>query len=109
MKLGLAERFFLIGILPTEDDYATLRMSWLLKMSLSPTAEEYKEFEIEQHPESGMITWNDAGKAYIRDIPMNDPQTTLVRQILVDLDKKKKLNISSFSLFEKFVLEYQQG
>jgi hypothetical protein len=105
MKLGLAERVSLSGILPDESNYATLRSVWIMRQALAPSTDEVKKFEIKY--EGNMITWNEEGKAYVAEIPFNDEQFTMVKQALVDLDSKKKLNTQNFSLFEKFVMEYK--
>jgi hypothetical protein len=107
MKLTFHERFALLGILPTEEDYATLRITWTARLVLAPSAEEISEFGIVQ--EAAQIRWDvEKARDYLPDIPLDDAMITLLRRKLTDLDKAKKLNQNTYSLFEKIVLAYQQ-
>jgi len=109
MKLNLPERISLMGMLPNESDYATLRMAWIMRQNLGFTSDEIKEFDIKSEASTSRITWNDKGGAYVRDIPFDDAQTTLIKQILIDLNAKKQLHTQDFSLYEKFIVEYRAG
>jgi hypothetical protein len=107
MELSFGDRFATLSVLPQESDYATLRIAWRAKMLLSPSNEEMTNFEIKQIGQR--IEWNtEKAKDYRPDIPLDDSIITLIRQELVDLDKKKKLIPSTYPIYEKFVLNYQQ-
>lgn len=109
MLLSLADRFALLSILPAEESYARIRQAWILRMSLAPTPDESNEFEIQQDVETGRITWNEKGSKYVLEIPIEDSTMTWVRELLRDLDKKKKMRDGLRPLWEKFIEEYQSS
>jgi hypothetical protein len=107
MELSFPERLALVSILPTENDYATLRIAWLARMMLAPTPDEIKEYEIVQ--EGTMVKWNvEKTRDYHPDILLDDASITMLRQKLVELDRNKKLTQNTYSLYEKLVMGYQQ-
>ena len=107
MKLTFHERYGLLGILPQEEDYATLRIAYTARLLLAPSAEEIQEFEIRQ--DGPNIVWNlEKARDYLPDVPLDDSQITMLRKKLIDLDRSKKLTPNTYSVFEKFVLTYQQ-
>jgi hypothetical protein len=107
MELSFPERLAVLSILPQESDYATLRIGWRARILLAPTDQETKEFEIKQ--DGTQVRWNpEKAKSYTPDIPLDDSIITLIRQTLIELDHKKKLNTGTYSIYEKFVMGYQQ-
>ena len=107
MKLAFHDRFALLGLLPTEEDHLTLRITYTARLVLAPSAEEISEFSMVQ--EGPKISWNvEKARDYLPDIPLDDAMITLIRRKLVDLDKQRKLTQNTDALFDKFVLAYQQ-
>lgn len=107
MELSFPERLALVSILPIENDYATLRIAWLARIILAPTSDEIKDFEIAQ--EGTKIMWNvEKARDYHPDIMLDDASITMLRQKLLELDRTKKLTQNTYSLYEKFVMGYQQ-
>jgi len=99
MKLTLGERFIVLGILPKESNFATLRISRELQKVLAPTEKEFKEFEI--HQEGDQLKWNKKGIEEI-EIEIGEKATDIVVDALKELDKTKKLTAQHVSLWEKF-------
>jgi len=108
MKLNLLERFTILKILPQEGNFATLKILNNLKSVLSPSEEEFKEFEIKPHVVDGKqtdkIVWNAKGQEE-REIEIGEKATDIIIESLKDLDKSKKLINEHFSIYEKFVKE----
>ena len=100
MNLNVLERITALGILPSEGNFATLKIVNDLRLSLSLTEDEYKEFEIKQ--EGNQATWNAKGLEQ-REISIGEKATDIMVNALKELDKEKKLKQSMFSLYEKFV------
>lgn len=100
MKLSLFERFTIQNILPQEGSFLTLKILNSLKLSLAPSEEEIKEFEIK--PEGNLLTWNKKGKEE-KEIEIGEKATDLIVDALKDLDKKAKLTNEHFSIYEKFI------
>ena len=99
-KLNLGERIALLGILPKEGNYITLKIVKELQMALSPSEEEFKEFGIKQNGET--VTWNNKG-IIEKGIPIGEKATDIIKDALDKLDKDKKLTVQHMSLYEKFM------
>jgi fructosamine-3-kinase len=100
MKLNLSERLTILGILPKEGSFVTLQIIRDLQKNLSPTEEEFKEFEIKQDAQK--IGWNAKG-AIEKEIKLGEKAQDIVVEVLKELDKNKKLSLQHVSLWEKFV------
>ena len=102
MKLNIKERIILLGILPKESNFITLKIIRKLQENLSFTENEIKELEIKQH--ENQITWNQE-KDIGHDIEIGEKATDIIIESLKELDKNKKITNDNFSLFEKFIKE----
>ena len=100
MNLNIMERIILLGILPKEGDYATLKILNKLKMALSFTEEEIKEWGITSDPATTTTRWAIGGEA---EIPMGEKATDIVVDALKELDRKKKLPDGAMGVYEKFI------
>jgi len=100
MNLSIMERIILLGILPKEGDYATLKILNTLKMALSFTEEEIKEWGITADPIANTTKWAINGEA---EIPMGEKATDIVVDALKDLDHKHKLPDHAMGVYEKFI------
>jgi len=108
MKLNLIERFTILKILPQEGNFATLKILNNLRLSLAPSEEESKEFEIRPEVMEGeqatKIVWNTKGQEE-REVEVGEKATDIIIESLKSLDKSKKLNNEHFSIYEKFINE----
>jgi len=100
VKLNLMERFLVLQLLPKENNFATLKIVRLLQERLSPSEDEFKEFEVKQEGEK--ITWNIKGNEE-REIEIGAKAHDMICDALKDLDKDKKLALSHISIYDKFV------
>lgn len=117
MELNVNERFTLLGILPKEGNFLTLKILRKLREELS-----FNESEIKA------LGFKSPGQTYVNDdgvtitVPDNslhwDPRapqtkefdfgakaTELITDVLKELDKQKKLTDAHFSIYEKFLGE----
>ncbi len=111
MKLEVHERVTLTGLLPKQEGYAGLKAIRQFRESVSFTPSEVKFYELKTvNNEQGVPTthWN-AQKAaqQIKDIPISEFITSMIRQKLVELEEKKLLTNEILSLYEKFVTTYR--
>jgi hypothetical protein len=106
MNLLIAERLMLLEILPKEGDCASLKEVRKAREALSVTPEEEKDLEF-RHDGSRYL-WNIKGATYLKDIPLSEWMTTTVQDELRDRNKKKKLLEREMSLYEKFIVAYDQ-
>ena len=100
MKLNLNERFTVLGILPKESNFATLKIVRELQGVLAPSEAEFKEFEVKQ--EEGQIRWNKKGLEE-REIKIGEKAADVIKEALKALDKEKKMLPQHVPLWEKFV------
>ena len=106
MKLFLVERMLLLELLPTEGDYASLKELRKTREMLGPTADEVKKFNVKQ--EEGRVSWDPEGNTAERDIPLSEWATTTFQEELRKKNSAKKLDNRTFSLYEKFIIAYDQ-
>ena len=111
MKLEVHERIALIGLLPVKGDYAALKTLRRAREMLSFTPEEQKFYELRTVPgEDGKphTQWNAAKAAeQIKDCPVDEYITNLIRDKLSELNKKHKLTGQLLSVYDKFVVTYK--
>lgn len=100
MKLKVGERLILLGILPKEGDFTTLKIVHTLRGDLSFTEEEHKALQFKQ--EAGTVRWNPKGDTE-REINFGEKATELIVDALKKLNSDKKLTDQHYSLYEKFV------
>ena len=100
MKLSVQERLVALSILPKEGDYATLKLLTNLKLSLSFSEEEIKDWGVTSDAERSQTRWKINGES---DIPMGEKQNDIVISALKKLNAEKKLPDIAMSLYEKFI------
>jgi hypothetical protein len=101
MELSVPERLVILSILPKEGSFATLRILQNLKVSLSFTEEEIKEWGIISDAEKQQTRWSlNAGTA---DIPIGEKAMDMIVEALKNLDREKKLTEQLMGVYEKFI------
>lgn len=96
MLLTVLERLTLGNLLPKESDVVTYRIIKKLKENLSPTEEEFKKFNIVANGDK--ITF----KNEEAEVEIGEKATDIIIETLKELDKNKKVDDNSASLFDKF-------
>jgi hypothetical protein len=100
VKLNVFERLTMMGLLPQEGSFVTLRIQRELMTKLGMSEDELKEFDIKQ--EGVKVTWNEKGIEE-REMKLGEKQMDMIKSALVKLDGDNKLEQKHFSLYEKFV------
>ena len=107
--LNLPERMHLLGILPLEGNFTTLRIVRALREQLSLSEAEHVEFGIEtRNNENGTITFNwTNGDAALtpREFQFQPKALSIIAEALKKLDAQKQLRTEHISLYEAFVEE----
>jgi hypothetical protein len=101
MRLSIAERAALLGILPREGNIVTLRIVRDLKGALSFSEEEIREAEIQTTAE-GWVFWNPA-KAIESEIEIGPTALGVIRDSLKAANDKGKLTETTAGLYERFI------
>jgi hypothetical protein len=99
MKLSVADRIILLMALPKEGNYATLKILMNLRMSLSFTEDEIKEFGLAEREEGG-TSWDNDSEV---DIPIGEKATDIIVDAFRRLDRDKKLTAEAIDTYEKFI------
>jgi hypothetical protein len=111
MKLEVHERLTLLTLLPKEGDYAALKTIRRARemLSFTPAEVEFYQMTTGTAPDGTPQThWNTAKAAEaVKDCPVDEYTTNLLRDRLAELSRKKKLTEQYMSVYEKFVLDYK--
>lgn len=99
MILSVEERLILLSLLPVQGSYSTLQILTNLRMSLSFTEKEVKDWEISEVPGIG-TRWEKNGE---NEIPIGEKATDIVEAALKKHDKEETLPIQAAGLYEKFI------
>jgi hypothetical protein len=91
----------LLGVLPEQGNFLTLKIVRQLREALSFSEEEIKALKIEQ--KDGRVEWQDDG-AEEKDVPVGEKAMDLIVEALKKKDDAKELTDQHFSLYEKFVV-----
>lgn len=101
MELSVLERVVLMGILPQESNYITHKIVTNLKMELSFSEQEIKDYKIVE--KDGKIYWDDKFEKP-KNVEIGDKAKEIIAEELKKLDEQKKINDLNASLYERFVL-----
>lgn len=105
MKLLVHERLNLMGILPQEGDFTTLKIVRELRESLSFTEEEHAELNFQQEGESIKWTMPEDAEMLNKEIEIGKKAEGIIVAALEKLNEDKKLTEQFFSLYEKFCVD----
>ena len=99
MKLPVSDRLILLGVLPKEGDFTTLKILRQMKDDLSFSEEEHKILKIRQEGE--MMFWEEGLED--KEINFGEKATDIIVDAFKKLNDQKKLRIEHMELYEKFV------
>jgi len=100
VKLSILERVTLLGILPSMENYATIRVVSDLHALIGVGDKEAKRIGFKV--EGDRVVW-DTKKEREEEYDFGKFETDIIRDALEKLDKDKKLEARHLSLFDKFV------
>ncbi|MBU2051344.1 MAG: hypothetical protein KKH61_20545 [Gammaproteobacteria bacterium] len=100
MELNVKERFVLLGMLPKEANFMTLKLMRTLKEALSFDEEEIKVLNFKN--EEGRLFW-EQNIPVMKSVTIGDFMLELLKKEFKKLDSDGKLTEDHFSLFEKVV------
>ena len=107
MLLEVNERLALMELLPREGDYAAIKTLRRAREMINFTPEEDKELDF-QNKGNNILVWDvEAGEKMVRDIPVDEWTSNTIRDILINLSNEQKLTDMHYSLYVKFVVNYE--
>ncbi len=107
MLLEVNERLALMELLPREGDYAAIKTLRRAREMIGFTPEENKELDFKDKGNNILIWDVEAGEKMVRDIPVDEWTTNTIRDILINLSNDKTLSDMQYSLYVKFVVNYE--
>jgi len=104
MKMSVMERLILMGLLPKENDFATLKIIRELQGELSFSEADHKELNFKNNPGGGS-TWSASGaeKIGLKKIDIGDKAKSIIVDELKKLNDQKKITNELFDIYERFV------
>jgi hypothetical protein len=104
VQLTVIERFRLLGILPTQGDFATLKIVRKLRETLSLSEEENERFGMQRIEVDGQpaFKWDDKVPQEA-EIEISAMGRNIIVSKLAELSSSKKLTEDLLTVYEKFV------
>ena len=99
MKLSVNDRLILLGVIPREGDFTTLKIVRNMRDELSFTEEEHKKLNFRQ--EGDMTYWEEGLED--KEVNFGEKATDIIVDAFKKLNDQKKLRIEHMELYEKFV------
>lgn len=99
MKLSVAERLTILGVLPQKGKYDTLIHAKAIREAVAISSDEAEAIELEA--KEGGLTW-DGEKAEEKDIEFNAKQAGIIADALDEMNEKGELTAQHISCYEKF-------
>ena len=107
MELTVRERLVLLGMLPKEANFITLRLMRVLKEDLSFSDDENEKLKFVQQGES--LKWNEkVADELVKEMEVGETMMNLIVKQLKDMDSTSKLTADHFTIYEKFVEKPQE-
>jgi hypothetical protein len=100
-QLSVLERILLLSLLPQKENIDTLRVIHDLKMNLSLTEDDIKEFDFKTD-ENGRMSWNERGLIE-KDIEIGEKAMDICKKSILRADADRSLTEQHFTLYDKFV------
>ena len=99
MKLSVNDRLILLGVIPLQGDFTTLKIVRDMRDELSFSEEEHKILKIRQEGE--MMFWEEGLED--KEINFGEKATDIIVDAFKKLNDQKKLRIEQMELYERFV------
>jgi xanthine dehydrogenase molybdopterin-binding subunit B len=102
MKLSIRERIVLLGCLPPQGDYVTLKIIQDLANALGFSEHEIKKFKLYTKEEDQTIHWDEKAEE-LKEVTIGEKAMDVIVNSLKELNKKGKLTTGHLEVYEKFV------
>lgn len=102
VALKIAERVNLLGILPQQGNFVTMKHVEDFRNELIFTAEEVKEYEIRFSEDGKQVLWKMTAETYEKSFEVNDIVVEALKKALAVLDKDEKITSVLMPLYDKF-------
>lgn len=102
IELNLHERLIFLSLLPTENNFSTLRIIRQVKKDVGLTDEEFIWYEVKQSEDApGIINFNPKKAQEVKEFEIGEVAFQIIKTALDKLDAEKKLKQEHISVYEK--------
>ena len=101
MQLTPVERIMLMGLLPKEGSFVTLKIVRDLQGELGFSEEEHKKYEFRQ--EGDVVLFAQCATTDLKDVKMGEKATDIIREAFKKLDSEGRLTVQVIDLYSKFM------
>jgi len=103
MILSVKERLMLLGVLPNQGDFTTLKIIRKMREDLSFSEEEHKVLNFQNDAAKGTIAWNmETDKGIQKDVALGEKAQEIIKASLQKLNSEKRLLMDHMDVYEKF-------
>lgn len=106
MKLGIADRFSIMEILPKQGNFITLSIVQDIIKKITITQDDLKKYNIRTIPApDGMVSyrWDDAEGKIETEIEFTDTEKQIIVDSLRKMDNEKKISLNMIGTYKKFM------
>lgn len=105
VKLNLFERLVVMGMLPAEGNFATLKIVNELRMELAPSEEEYQKAGLSIMENGQGVQAKDWNAVKEKELKLGETAKGIIVKALKKLDKEMKLKNEHMTIYMKFIKE----
>ena len=98
MKLNILERIMVLGVLPKQSDFVSMKIITDLQAVVGFSQNELDKSNIKAH-EDGSIAWE---KDFEKEVKITKRAGEIIIKGLKDLSEKGQVSIQHLSIYEKF-------
>jgi len=104
MTLSVIERMTILGIIPKDGSFTTLKIITDLQDALGFTEEEHAilQFTPVEGGQAGEIRWNNGVEE--KELEVGPKAEEMIVKALEKLNKEEKLTMQTFPLYKRFVI-----
>jgi hypothetical protein len=101
MKLNIPDRLLLLGVIPKQGNFLTLKIVKDLIDKISFSSKELEEYQLTE--KNGQVNWKADNTEHEKDIEISDPEKVVIIDSLKTLDGKKELTLDMLRIYDKFI------
>ena len=103
MKLNILERIMVLGILPKQSDFVSMKIIMDLQKAVGFSQNELDKSNIKAH-EDGSIAWE---KDFEKEVKITKRAAEIIIKGLKDLSEKGQVSVQHLSIYEKFKVDIE--
>ena len=103
MKFNILERIMILGVLPKQSDFVSMKIIDDLQRAVGFSQGELDKYNIKNHP-NGSVSWD---KTFDKEIKVTMRAAEIIKENLIKLSETKMVTAQHLSIYEKFGVEIE--